>query len=234
MRCNNCGWQNQKGKTRCEKCNYPLDGSLNISSSEPEDQPQNSPESRSNDPVSEDMSNTIQGSRSFLDPWDAPNSGEANAPVDQNSPGSDDYDLPVPPLTGSPGKVGNKHQMTGQSPLSEPEVSESPYSKTFDPSRISKKTKKTLRLKLVAKEGEDLDRELEFTEEQIDLNREKVDPDNYSITSKVQASIEFVDGSWYIIDKSELKTTFVQVNEPYKLKPGDIILLGNRKIIFEE
>lgn len=29
MRCNNCGWENPNGLTRCEKCNAPLQGVVN-------------------------------------------------------------------------------------------------------------------------------------------------------------------------------------------------------------
>src|SRR6202000_821882 len=61
---------------------------------------------------------------------------------------------------------------------------------------------------------------LEFSGDSLSLNRGNLDPDNYTITSKVQAEIKFVNGQWYIENKSRLKTTFIQVLTPVKLKKG--------------
>ncbi len=55
-----------------------------------------------------------------------------------------------------------------------------------------------------------------------------------SITSRIQAVISRKDDRWFIEDKSEQKTTFVQANIPQPLKDGDIILLGNRLFVFHE
>jgi hypothetical protein len=54
-----------------------------------------------------------------------------------------------------------------------------------------------------------------------------------TITSKEQAEIKLENGDWYIVDKSEKKTTFVRPDAAIKLKKGDIILLGDTKFIFE-
>jgi len=66
------------------------------------------------------------------------------------------------------------------------------------------------------------------------LNRANVDPDNVTITSKAQAEIVNVDGEWYLEDKSILRTTFIQVNKRTKIAKGDIIVLGNRRFLFDE
>lgn len=124
-------------------------------------------------------------------------------------------DQPIRKPPSSPPPVGNK------------------FNKTFDPSRVAVNNG-GFRLKLINKEGETVERELDFAGETVELNRENVDPDNFSITGKVQAIIECIDGDWYLVDKSNLKTTYVQAQSPFKLSSGDIILLGDRKIIFEE
>jgi len=74
---------------------------------------------------------------------------------------------------------------------------------------------------------------LDFSGESIPLNRENLDPANFTITSKVQAEIKLVNGEWYIENRSRLKTTFIQVIDPVKLKKGDIIIMGNKRFLFD-
>ena len=88
-------------------------------------------------------------------------------------------------------------------------------------------------LKPIPREGEDFIGSLNFKGNKVELNRNNLDPQNNTITSKVQAVLEFRDGEWYIENGSALKTTFIRVDEPVKLKKGDIILMGNRKFEFD-
>jgi hypothetical protein len=110
---------------------------------------------------------------------------------------------------------------------------------TIDPYRV--KENKACFLELVNRDGEenaipDIEQTiLEFSNEDeapIELNREKLDPDNFTITSKVQAELSYKNGKWYLQDKSTLNTTFIRVAERTELKEGDIILMGDRKFIF--
>ena len=66
------------------------------------------------------------------------------------------------------------------------------------------------------------------------LNRDNTEQNNSSITSRQQAIVTRVDGHWYIEDRSEQKTTFVQAAKKVELHDGDIILLGNRLFEFHE
>lgn len=193
MRCNNCGWQNSAGKLRCEKCNYPLSGSLNVQSESPA--PPSEPQ---------ELQGTIKGTPSNLDPWDAPNQG------------------PVTPAPGNP-------------PVSAPPVySAGGYKGTIDPTRQQAEgASPGFQMTPLNKEGEAPRPPLRFAGEEVVLNRDNVDPGNSAITSKEQACIQLIDGAWHIVDRSSLQTTFVQVAEPYQLKKGDVILLGNRKFIFD-
>ena len=70
--------------------------------------------------------------------------------------------------------------------------------------------------------------------ETVNLNRDFLDPENTSISRKGHASLQFKDGSWYVDNVTELKTTFIQVNRPHKLSDGDIILLGDSLYKFKE
>lgn len=75
---------------------------------------------------------------------------------------------------------------------------------------------------------------LSFSGEEILLNRSNTDADNLTITSKEQAVLTYENNKWYIQDKSEQRTTFVYTTEKIELKPGDIIVLGNRRFEFGE
>lgn len=67
-----------------------------------------------------------------------------------------------------------------------------------------------------------------------ELNRQLLDPDNNTITSKVQATLTFKDGKWYVQNQSAQKTTYVYAGEPIEIKSGDVILMGNRTFVFEQ
>ena len=75
---------------------------------------------------------------------------------------------------------------------------------------------------------------LVFSGEEIILNRDKTDEGNMTITSKEQAVLTYENKKWYLQDRSEQKTTFVYTTEKIELKPGDIIVLGNRRFEFDE
>ena len=66
------------------------------------------------------------------------------------------------------------------------------------------------------------------------LNRGNLDPENMTITSKAQAEVRFEDGQWWLEDKSVLRTTFIQVNKKIRISKGDIIVMGNRRYLFDE
>lgn len=67
----------------------------------------------------------------------------------------------------------------------------------------------------------------------VPLNRAMLEPSNNTITSKVQAELEYVNGAWYLVNRSEKETTFILAKSPVLLQKGDIILMGNRKFRFE-
>ena len=75
---------------------------------------------------------------------------------------------------------------------------------------------------------------MDFEGSEVILTRDNTEPGNQSITSHEQAIITYVEGHWYIEDRSEQKTTFVQAAKKIELHDGDIILLGNRLFEFKE
>ena len=74
--------------------------------------------------------------------------------------------------------------------------------------------------------------ELEFEGKSVTLTRDNTEPNNASITSREQAVVTNQDGHWFIEDKSEQKTTFVQAAQHIELHDGDLVLLGNRLFEF--
>lgn len=74
---------------------------------------------------------------------------------------------------------------------------------------------------------------MEYEGKSIILNRENTEVSNRTITSKEQAEIVFEDGHWYLLDRSELRTTFIQANRKIEIIPDDIIVLGDRRFKFE-
>lgn|GEM_PF-1275023 len=67
----------------------------------------------------------------------------------------------------------------------------------------------------------------------IILNRQNLDPQNITITSKVQAQLSVRDGQWIIENFSELKTTYIKVQKPTSIQKGDILVFGNKQFIVE-
>lgn len=54
-----------------------------------------------------------------------------------------------------------------------------------------------------------------------------------SVAEDVQAAFEFENGQWSVSDRSGKNTTFVCASHRIALEKGDIIVIGNRRYIFE-
>ena len=73
----------------------------------------------------------------------------------------------------------------------------------------------------------------DYEGDSIILNRENTEQDNRTITSKEQAELICEDGKWYVLNRSELGSTYLEANRKLALEPGDIIVLGDRRFKFE-
>ncbi|MBQ7209302.1 MAG: zinc-ribbon domain-containing protein [Paludibacteraceae bacterium] len=76
--------------------------------------------------------------------------------------------------------------------------------------------------------------EAQLKGEYIEINRGNLDPDNNTISQKVQAIITYENGQWFIKDESAYKTTYIYAGEKTPIKSGDVILMGSRRFIFTE
>lgn len=86
----------------------------------------------------------------------------------------------------------------------------------------------------ISNENDEEGRLIPIKGEAVNLNRSFLDEGNTSISRKSHANLSFKDGSWWLENVTDLKTTFIQVNKPVKLSDGDVILLGDSLYRFKE
>lgn len=109
------------------------------------------------------------------------------------------------------------------------------YRGTINPYMMNMEVEPTFVLKPIKRMEERHDfEEQEYEGKQVILNRDNTEQNNPSITSRQQAIITNSEGRWFIEDKSDQKTTFVQATQKIELHDGDIILLGNRLFEFHK
>ena len=72
-----------------------------------------------------------------------------------------------------------------------------------------------------------------YVGEKIVLNRDNTEPTNRTITSKEQAVLICEDGKWYIENRSEQCSTYLEANRRLEIFPGDIVMLGDRRFKFK-
>jgi RNA polymerase subunit RPABC4/transcription elongation factor Spt4 len=73
----------------------------------------------------------------------------------------------------------------------------------------------------------------DYEGDSIILNRENTEQGNRTITSKEQAELICEEGKWYVLNRSELGSTYLEANRKLALEPGDVIVLGDRRFRFE-
>jgi hypothetical protein len=244
-RCPNCGWKNAEDKKNCEKCSSFLS---------PEKQHIDAGDSRSNSggsivppPESHTAASTIKGEISDKTAWDdqvhaGQNAGARNTNYKKDESNSEKamivcecgysnvFDVkfcvscsralsPSDRKAEAPPPFEEKQHFSGGQGM-----------QTINPWIDKKRT--TFKLSIVPRAGENIASQHAFSGNSVNLNRANLEADNPTITSNVQAVVEFKNGEWYLSNHSAMKTTFIRVDEPLKLKDGDILLLGDRLFKF--
>lgn len=256
MRCRNCGWPNKPSERYCVKCHSPLEAEEDSSYSGTSFD--NSGYSQSDSPLKKTVMETDvfgSGAKSsnYLD------SDEPSGNNDMKQCPKCGYPLrpgvdKCPHCKFSIGQTIPEQKNESQATQREEEPvehnrptrmkgdtgnikvsSDKPRYRgtTVNPYMMNMELEPSFILKPLKKfnERHELE-EREFEGDSVILNRSNTDEKNGSITSKEQAVVSHKDGKWYIEDKSEQKTTFVQASHQIELQDGDIILLGNRLFEF--
>lgn len=247
MRCKNCGWPNKPNEKTCVKCHAPLekdDFDLNLPC-ESESNP-HMPESGYAKTVrEEDVFGRGRGEGYDPHPIQ-PENNTPSKPCPKCGypvrPGTDKCPNCKFPLNDSTTQSNYKHtRMDSGDSYHKPtrlnnnnttknvrRGTVNPYMMNMgmDPSCLLKP------LKRINERHEPEEQEYEGTE--IILNRDNTEPNNHSITSRQQAILSNEGGHWYIEDRSDQKTTFVQATSKIELHDGDLVLLGNRLFEFHE
>ena len=91
------------------------------------------------------------------------------------------------------------------------------------------------RLVLIPEEDEQVDTIIsnDYEGASIIINRGNTEQNNRTITSKEQAELLFEEDKWFLINRSELGSTYLEANRKLELQEGDIVLLGDRRFKFE-
>lgn len=76
-------------------------------------------------------------------------------------------------------------------------------------------------------------KEISFKSDNVILNRENIDPENITLNSEGHASLSCEDGEWFISNLSPTQTTYICTGRKIKIEPGDVIIVGNRRFIFQ-
>ncbi len=262
MRCNNCGWDNGPGSSVCVKCGHTLQaGDVQYQEPTPAPRPtvlnsqQAEPAPRPTRIVnSSDLQNQASLKATVAQaPKNCPHCGYpvvgnfascpncgasfGSAPTTiQNAPEKkvESFDLEI-------GEVKcDKCGATVSTDFSFcPKCGERIHLPTVrairhKPAPAPEPPKPQCHLTIIPEEGEITEPfKNDYEGDSIILNRENTEQDNRTITSKEQAELICENGQWYLLNHSELGSTYLEANRKLSLEPGDVIVLGDRRFRFE-
>ena len=262
MRCSNCGWMGAENSTQCEKCKAPLNGNPVAPSSE-RSQPPRQGDGISNATVigrkagmpAWDGSAPVAGkptdrlpSEDNIKPLPPPEKPKRPASTDRICSKCDYSNDPSARFCVSCGNSFTNKSSNGEherrskdantdnsssEPVRRPPVKPQKANLNATVNPWSNKKNSSFSLRVIPREGERIEAEMHFDGDSVELNRSVLEPSNNSITSKVQAQIEYHDGNWYISNKSAQQTTFIRISGQTLLQKGDVILLGDRMFEFD-
>lgn len=220
MRCSNCGWENAADASRCVKCNAPLASNSGTSSSR----------ASSSSYPSEDSSRILRGTVPEGQIFGSEPVSDYGKPMGSVCP---KCGYPLGRGISSCPRCGSGLQATQR----EQEIPEN-HSRAARPGTVNPwsrpQDQDTCSLTPVPWEGDtEACASVRYSGRSVVLNRANTDPSNNTITSKVQAELVRENDGWYIVDKSDLQTTFVHAGRKTKLEDGDIVILGNRRFVFK-
>ena len=253
MRCDYCGWQNADGAERCVKCNQQLPEPIDY----PEVQEKVAAGYKTVNPLNATV--PLHGMNDEMMQGDnLESAGEycisCGYPIALNSRscpacGTEINVTPVPVVEerqskhslkatvldvnafmGGEGNIPDAHS-AGNSMLGVKEMSD------------CKKTVRDFRTEMVSVAQEcrlvpmdnfnGLSGDVVLSGENVVLDRASVDPGNLTVDENAHASFTCENGEWYVNNLSKSRATYISTDRKVKVSKGDIIIIGNRRYIFQ-
>ena len=252
MRCDNCGWSNPDGLTKCQKCNQDLVPPISV---EPVSAPQtlNAINHTIIDPNRHSASPQLSSAVSCLRcgyPLSAshsfcPNCGTQIQQGKQDvQPAHSKTVRVLPEELVEPVQVAKPVE-----PALKATVREIP-AELMDNARFSKTVRVLPEEMLVEAEPEKsvepsfkltpmdnfdgaTSQVKEFTGADSVIGRDVLVTEGSYMPESLEIEFSCKEGQWTVTDKSGSKAVFVSAAHPLTLNPGDIIVIGNRRFIFE-
>lgn len=244
MRCDNCGWNNPEGLSKCQKCNQELSSVI-----------------RGDEVVSQNMNYTV------MDQGRNRVSGEGD--VYQKSVACPKCGYPTGTGISFCPNCGleiNRNEVSGRNVKSTVrDIPEDLYVDDVNAVNVSPEFKKTVRgdvagmkatirdipsemiadpcpapkqthsFKLVPMDNFDgfVQNVLEFDGKNVTVGQTEISGKEESVPDDVYAAFEFSDGQWQVQDKSGGCAVYVRASRGIRLESGDIVVIGNRRFIFK-
>lgn len=246
MRCDNCGWNNPEGLSKCQKCNQEL-----------------SPVIRRDEVVSQNMNYTVmdQGRNRMSGEGDVhqksvacPKCGYPTGTGISFCPncgaGLERNDTPhvnvkatvreIPDeLFAVPGNATNERKGLNKTVREysggmKATVREIPSELITEPNPISLSQQKSS-FQLIPMDNFDglVQTVLDFGGTNVTVGRAEISGKEESVPDNVCAAFEFSDGQWKVQDKSGECAVYVRATRSIGLESGDIVVIGNRRFIFK-
>ena len=224
-RCDNCGFGNRDESVRCVKCNHVLTtGTTDTKAATP-------PAGDAPKPGGTQVQKTKAGIKVNAPAWD-----ELTAPP--SPAGKTGTNCPACSYLMRPGEIlcakcGTNIALYKAAPADNTRTDNARTDNARTVRRVVPEAKRGFRLVAVSLHDDAETKSIPLEGEHVVLNREMLDSHNNSISRSGHASLTFRDGEWWLDNLSSLKSTFVQVNGPVRIQPGDAILLGDQLFRFK-
>ncbi len=233
-RCDNCGFGNRDESIRCVKCNHVLTAESTVA------KPGGNPAGNEPKPTGTQVQKTKAGLKVNTPAWDELTAAPTPSPTTPSPKAG--TNCPNCSYLMRPGEIlcakcGTNIALYKAAPADRTKIpvdtTKVPADHTKTVRRVVPEAKRGFRLVAVSLHDDAETKNIPLEGEHVVLNRELLDSHNNSISRSGHASLTFRDGEWWLENLSSLKSTFVQVNGPVRIQPGDTILLGDQLFRFK-
>lgn len=251
MRCDNCGWNNPEGLTKCQKCNQELKSAPNFNQTimDPSRE-QSAPVQQAGESVAcEKCGYPLSAGNTYCPNCGTQVAQASPAPASQNTKTvrvlpeellvenrpealkATVREIPVELLSDSP---ASKHidntktvRVLPEELLQDEPAAPAPATAPAEPELPG--------FKLVPMDNFDgqTPQALSFSGDKVSVERKDIPGADSSIGEDIQVAFEYENGQWAVSEKEGRPVVYVAASHKVWLQPGDVIVVGNRRYIFE-